>query len=160
MTWAQIGELNGLGFEVGNHTWKHTHVTRMDRARFVEELQYIEEKLRSLGAPTPVSFAYPAYRRDTPDAVRTLRERGYTFARIGGGKAYDPARDDPLLIPSFTTLATNRDAILRAFRAGARRQDRRADDPRRTGHRAPVGDHPSRAVRGVPARIFATTTIG
>ena len=114
MTWAQIGRLNEMGFEVGNHTWKHTHVTRMDRARFIEELKYVEDKSRSLGAPTPVSFAYPAY-RTSDDAVRTLRERGYRFARIGGGKVYDPARDDPLLIPSFTTLANNRDEILGAF---------------------------------------------
>ena len=30
MTWAQIGDLNRRGFEVANHTWKHTHVDRMD----------------------------------------------------------------------------------------------------------------------------------
>jgi peptidoglycan/xylan/chitin deacetylase (PgdA/CDA1 family) len=114
MTWPQIGALAAMGFEVGNHTWKHTHVTRMDRARFVEELRYIEEKLRSLGAPLPTSFAYPAY-ATTPDAPNTLHEQGYRLARIGGGRAYDPLRDDPLLIPSFTTGANNRDEILRAF---------------------------------------------
>ena len=114
MTWPQMGELNRRGFEVANHTWKHTHVTRMDRARFVEELRYIEEKLRSLGAPHPVSFAYPAYVYDS-GAVRTLRERGYTFARTGGDRAYDPRRDDPLLVPSWTTRANNRDTILRAL---------------------------------------------
>ena len=114
MTWAQIGELHRRGFEVANHTWKHTHVTRMDRARLVEELRYVEEKLRSLGAPHPVSFAYPAYVYDA-DAVQTLRGRGYTFARTGGDRAYDPRRDDPLLVPSWTTRANNRDAILRAL---------------------------------------------
>src|SRR5436190_6997653 len=61
MTWAQIGDLNRRGFEVANHTWRHTHVDQMDSARFTDELRYVEEKLRSLGAPTPVSFAYPAY---------------------------------------------------------------------------------------------------
>ena len=111
MTWAQIGELNRRGFEVANHTWKHTHVTRMDQARFVEELRYVEEKLRSLGAPHPESFAYPAYVYNA-DAVRTLRERGYTFARTGGDRAYDPRSDDPLLVPSWTTRANNRDTIL------------------------------------------------
>lgn len=114
MTWAQIGELHRRGFEVGNHTWKHTHVNRMDRVRFVEELRYVEEKLRSLGASHPVSFAYPAYVY-TADAVQTLRERGYTFARTGGDRAYDPVRDDPLLVPSWTTRENNRDTILRAL---------------------------------------------
>ena len=114
MTWAQIGELHRRGFEVANHTWKHTHVTRMDRTRFVEELRYVEEKLRALGAPHPVSFAYPAYVH-TADAVQTLRERGYTFARTGGDRAYDPRRDDPLLVPSWTTRANNRDTIQRSL---------------------------------------------
>ena len=115
MTWAQIGDLHRRGFEVANHTWKHTHVDRMDAARFADELRYVEEKLRSLGAPTPVSFAYPAY-VTTPDAVRLLRERGYTFARTGGDRAYDPVRDDPMLVPSWTLRATSRDTVLNAIR--------------------------------------------
>ena len=114
MTWAQIAELNRRGFEVANHTWKHTHVNRMDRAQLVEELRYVEEKLRSLGAPYPVSFAYPAY-VCTPEAIATLRERGYTFARTGGDRAYDPVRDDPMLVPSWTTRANNRDTIRAAL---------------------------------------------
>jgi peptidoglycan/xylan/chitin deacetylase (PgdA/CDA1 family) len=115
MTWAQMGDLNRRGFEVANHTWKHTHVTRMDRTRFIEELRYVEDKLRTLGAPHPVSFAYPAYVYNA-EAVQTLRERGYTFARTGGDRAYDPVRDDPLLVPSWTTRANNRDTILAALR--------------------------------------------
>ena len=115
MTWAQIGDLHRRGFEVANHTWKHTHVSRMDAARFADELRYVEEKLRALGAPTPVSFAYPAY-VTTPDAVRLLRERGYTFARTGGDRAYDPVRDDPMLVPSWTLRERSRDTVLNAIR--------------------------------------------
>jgi len=70
--------------------------------------------LRSLGAPAPVSFAYPAY-VTTPTAIRQLRERGYTFARTGGDRAYDPVRDDPMLVPSWTLRATSRDTILAAL---------------------------------------------
>src|SRR3982751_4695083 len=101
MTWAQIGDLNRRGFEVANHTWHHAHVDKLDEAHFAQELRYVEEKLRSLGTPTPVSFAYPAY-VTSPQVVRLLRERGYTFARIGGDRAYDPLRDDPMLVPSWT----------------------------------------------------------
>lgn len=114
MTWQQIAALHRRGFEIGNHTGKHTHVSRMDRARFVGELAYIEERGRALGIPRPVSFAYPAY-VTTDSAVRVLRDQRYRFARIGGNRAYDPLRDDPLLIPSFSTGADNREAILRAF---------------------------------------------
>ena len=114
MTWPQMGELSRRGFEVANHTWKHSHVDRVDRARLVEEVRYIETKLASLGAPKPISFAYPAY-VTSPDAARTLRELGYVFARTGGNRAYDPAHDDPMLVPSWTTGEKNREEILRAF---------------------------------------------
>src|SRR4051812_35888307 len=114
MTWRQMGDLSRRGFEVANHTWHHSHVDRIDRTRLVEEVRYVEEKLASLGAPRPISFAYPAY-TTTPDAARTLRELGYVFARTGGNRAYDPARDDPMLVPSWTTGEKNRDEILRAF---------------------------------------------
>jgi peptidoglycan-N-acetylglucosamine deacetylase len=115
MTWAQMGGLHRRGFEVANHTWHHTHVDRMDAAIFAREMGYIEEKLRSLGAPAPVSFAYPAY-GTTPDAVRMLRERGYTFARTGGDRAYDPVHDDPMLVPSWTLRETSRDTVIAALR--------------------------------------------
>jgi peptidoglycan/xylan/chitin deacetylase (PgdA/CDA1 family) len=115
MTWAQIGELGRRGFEIANHTWHHTHVDRMDAVRFSAELRYVEEKLRTLGLPTPVTFAYPAY-VTTRDAARLLRERGYAFARTGGDRAYDPAHDDPMLVPSWTLRETSRDTILDALR--------------------------------------------
>ena len=115
MTWAEMGELGRRGFEVANHTWHHTHVDRIDSTRFAGELRYVEDKLRSLGLPTPVSFAYPAYVTTTA-ATRQLREHGYTFARTGGDRAYDPVRDDPMLVPSWTLRETSRDTILDALR--------------------------------------------
>ena len=114
MTWAQIGDLNRRGFEVANHTWHHAHVDKLDEAHFAQELRYVEEKLRSLGASTPMSFADPAY-VTTPDAVRLLRDRGYTFARTGGDRAYDPVHDDPMLVPSWTLRETSRDTVLAAL---------------------------------------------
>jgi peptidoglycan-N-acetylglucosamine deacetylase len=118
MTWAQIGELARLGFEIGNHTGKHTHVDKLGREQLIDELRYIEERSRSVGADASVSFAYPAY-VTSPDAIHTLRERGYRFARTGGTsayiRAYNPAHDDRLLIPSFTTGADNRAEILAAL---------------------------------------------
>ena len=114
MTWPQMAELSRRGFEVANHTWKHSHVDRVSHDRFVEEVRYIEDKLASVGVPHPISFAYPAY-VTTPDAARTLRALGYVFARTGGNRAYDPRRDDPMLVPSWTTGEKNRDEIIRAF---------------------------------------------
>jgi peptidoglycan/xylan/chitin deacetylase (PgdA/CDA1 family) len=114
MTWEQIGALNAMGFEVGNHTRDHTHVDKMDSTQFAASLRYIEEQGADYGIPKPVSFAYPAYVTH-PGALGPLRAAGYDWARIGGDRPYDPERDHPYLIPSFTTLAENRDAILDAF---------------------------------------------
>jgi peptidoglycan-N-acetylglucosamine deacetylase len=114
MTWEQIRALSQMGFEVGNHTAKHTHVDRMDRSQLAAELEYIERRGMELGIPKPLTFAYPAYATH-PAALTTLAEKGYIFARVGGSRAYDPARDHPLLVPSFSTSAGNRDQILRAL---------------------------------------------
>jgi peptidoglycan/xylan/chitin deacetylase (PgdA/CDA1 family) len=114
MTWNEINDLSRRGFEIGNHTWTHTHVDHMDRARFDKELGNVERRMHASGMSAPTSFAYPAY-VNTPAAVAMLREGGYQFARVGGGRAYDPAHDDPLLVPSFSTSGDNRAQILGAF---------------------------------------------
>lgn len=114
MTWEQIRGLHEKGFEIGNHTGRHTHVTRTDRARLTEELECIENRATEHGIPRPVTFAYPAYVTH-PSALPVLREKGYLFARTGGNRRYDPTRDQPCLIPSYGTSAANRDSILAAF---------------------------------------------
>jgi len=91
MTWAQMGDLAGRGFEVANHTWKHSHVDRESREQLVAEVRYIEDKLASVGAPHPISFAYPAY-VTTPDAAHTLRALGYVFAHRWQSRLRSAAR--------------------------------------------------------------------
>lgn len=115
MSWEQIRTLNQWGFEIGNHTARHTHVTRMTPAQFSEELEYIEDRGVALGIPKPLTFAYPAY-NTRPEALPVLRDRGYIFARVGGDRAYDPQRDHPLLVPSFSTTGTDRERVLDAIR--------------------------------------------
>lgn len=114
MSWKQIQELDEMGFEIGNHTWKHTHVNQMSKAQFVEELTYIENKCQELGIEKPVSFAYPAYDTE-PAAIDILQEQGYIFARVGGSKAYDPNKDHPYLIPSFSTTGDDKERVIQAI---------------------------------------------
>ena len=111
MTWEQIQYLNEMGFEIGSHTRTHTHVNQMSKEQFAGELQYMEDKFKRYGIPKPVSFAYPAYQTDAMAAV-TLAERGYWFARAGGSRTYDPQKDDPLLIPSFSTTGNNKERVI------------------------------------------------
>ena len=114
MTWEQIGALHEKGFEIGNHTRTHTHVDEMDRAQLLDELNYIERKAADYGIPKPVSFAYPAYATH-PSAPATLEEAGYLWARIGGSRPYDPERDHPYLIPSFSTTGEDKERVLEAL---------------------------------------------
>ncbi len=98
MTWKQIQQLHADGFEIGNHTRHHASVARQKPKDLRADIVYIEEQFKKHGIPHPVSFCYPGYTTSAA-AVKLLRELGYQYARTGGAKAYDPATDDPLLMP-------------------------------------------------------------
>lgn len=98
MTWEQIKALHDAGFEIGNHTRKHTAVNGQKPEDLAADVEYIEQQCAAHGIPRPVSFCYPAY-ATSPAAVEVLRGRGYRFARAGGQQAFDPAKDEPLLMP-------------------------------------------------------------
>jgi peptidoglycan/xylan/chitin deacetylase (PgdA/CDA1 family) len=114
MSWAQIRQLHRWGFEVGSHTLTHRHVNKMTERELTAELDSLQGRCRSHRIARPVTFAYPGY--DTsPRALPVLRAKGYQLARTGGDRPYNPATDNPLLVPSYTTLATNRLQILAAL---------------------------------------------
>ena len=98
MTWEQIKGLHDAGFEIGNHTRKHTAVNGQTPEQLAADVEYIEQQCVAHGIPRPVSFCYPGY-ASSPAAVEVLRGRGYRFARAGGARAFDPAKDEPLLMP-------------------------------------------------------------
>ena len=139
MSWEQMAQLHRDGFEVASHTRSHKHVNQMAPGEFDQELRYIEEKCAELGMARPTAFAYPAY-VNTPDSLRTLRERGYRFARAGDSRAYDPAVDDPLVIPSFSTTGSNENAAQRVL--SALRQAKDGKIVVLTIHGVPDGAHP------------------
>lgn len=109
MTWEQIAGLHKAGFEIGNHTRDHLAVQPRTLNQLDEQLEGIERRCREHGIPRPVSFAWPG-NAFTPQAIPILRRHGIRFARrggepevaykVGGGFAYEPGLDHPLLIPS------------------------------------------------------------
>jgi peptidoglycan/xylan/chitin deacetylase (PgdA/CDA1 family) len=111
MSWEQIESLDKMGFEIGNHTAFHTHVSKMNRQQFQESLAYIEEKCKKLGIPKPVTFAYPGYDAKSKD-LDVLSERGYTFARMGEERPYDPLVDDALHVPGIDANGTDEAHVL------------------------------------------------
>jgi peptidoglycan-N-acetylglucosamine deacetylase len=98
MTWEQIRDLHGQGFEIGNHTRSHRGVANLDPENFAAEITHIEERCKEHAIPKPLTFCYPGYGA-SPTAAQFLRNRGYRFARAGGNRAFNPLKDDPLLLP-------------------------------------------------------------
>ncbi len=98
MTWEQIQKLDGDGFEIGNHTRRHTGVAGQKAEDLAADVEFIEQQCAKHGIAKPVSFCYPGY-QTSDAAVKLLRERGYRFARAGGARAFDPAKDEPLTLP-------------------------------------------------------------
>jgi peptidoglycan/xylan/chitin deacetylase (PgdA/CDA1 family) len=111
MTWREIAEIHGMGFEIGNHAWTHGNFsTPRGASHLAGELALTENELHKVGVPRPVSFAYCG-NNFGPEAFHVLRDRGYRFARRGlppeaeygklqVGAVFEPRKHHPLLIPS------------------------------------------------------------
>jgi len=109
MTWEQIAELHRDGFDIGNHTRDHLAITAKTVARLADQLDTIDSRCREHGIPKPVTFAWPGNAFHT-NALPVLQQAGIRFARRGGepevpyqkggGVAYEPGVDHPLLIPT------------------------------------------------------------
>jgi peptidoglycan/xylan/chitin deacetylase (PgdA/CDA1 family) len=119
LTWDQIKAMHDAGFEIGNHTRAHKGVNGQKPAEIAADLAHIEQRCAEHGIPKPMTFSYPGY-ATSPAATVVLRERGYRFARAGGARAFDPAKDDPLTLPQAfdgkpdSTLAQFKAAIAQA----------------------------------------------
>ena len=114
LTWEQIQELHKQGFEIGNHTRNHKGVAKLEPETLVEEVGYIEQQCEAHGIPKPKTFCYPGYGA-SPVAAQFLRNRGYLFARAGGGRVFEPGKDDPLLMPQAFDGKPN--STLESFKA-------------------------------------------
>ncbi len=148
LTWPQIKELSDDGFEIGNHTRDHWSVSARNLDPLREQVEAINARCAEHGIPRPVSFAYPG-NAIVPAALPILQELGFRFARRGGapehpyewggGFAYEPGRDHPLLLPSAGDARPD----------WSRADFQRAVDQARDGriailqfHGVPDGEHP------------------
>lgn len=148
MTWHQIAQLHRDGFEIGNHTRDHMGVTERTVPRLAEQLEAIAARCREHGIPVPVSFAWPGNRFHV-SALRVLEQAGIRFARrggepevpyaLGGGVAYEPGADHPLLIPTAGDARPNwtREHLQRAVALGGGGRI-----PVLQFHDVPDGEHP------------------
>lgn len=109
MTWDEITQLHEDGFEIGNHTIDHGAVKAKNLEHVANSVRAINARCREHGIPETVSFAYPG-NAFAVEALSTLSGLGLKFARrggspeypyeVGGGVAYEPGLDHPLLVPT------------------------------------------------------------
>lgn len=111
LSWEDVAEIHAMGFEIGNHTWTHAGFSSPESAeKLADELERVDKALEAVGVPKPTTFAWPG-NGFGPESLAVLREKGYLFARRGMqpeqpygqikiGPLYDPAKHDPLLIPT------------------------------------------------------------
>jgi peptidoglycan/xylan/chitin deacetylase (PgdA/CDA1 family) len=115
MDWAQIMELQALGFEIGAHTASHGFLTQLSQVELERELCEPKSLLeRELGAPV-VSFAYPQGDYDVR-VVRAVRRAGYqTAVTVDQGRA--TSRSDPFRLPRVHVGANTTPAVLKGLTA-------------------------------------------
>lgn len=111
LNWDDVAAIHAMGFEIGNHTWTHQGFASPKEVSLLEgELALLENALKRIGVPKPISFAWPgnAY---CIEGVKVLEKCGYKLARRGMqpempygrieiGPRYEPDRHHPLLIPT------------------------------------------------------------
>src|SRR5579872_7219292 len=80
MAWGEIAEIHGMGFEIGNHSWTHANFSQPRAAARMEgELALVENELKKVGVPRPLSFAWSG-NNFGPEALKTLGDCGYRLA--------------------------------------------------------------------------------
>ena len=111
LNWAEIAQLHALGFEIGNHTCSHPNMVQLSPQEIRAEIAGVEAQCTAHGLPRPVTFGYPGGHHNRT-VLQVLDEMDYRFARRSAypefpivetgerGRAYDPAQDHPLLVPS------------------------------------------------------------
>jgi len=111
LNWDDVAALHAMGFEIGNHTWTHQgFASPKEAARLEGELALLENALKGIGVPKPISFAWPG-NAFCIEGVEVLQKCGYRLARRGMqpempygrieiGPRYEPDRHHPLLIPT------------------------------------------------------------
>jgi peptidoglycan/xylan/chitin deacetylase (PgdA/CDA1 family) len=89
MSWQEVRDLAGMGFDIGSHTVNHVNLGKTSIALARQELRDSKNQIESeIGKPV-TSFSYPFGRKDCirPDVMDIVREVGYNCCCSGyGGK--------------------------------------------------------------------------
>lgn len=100
MDWRQITKLHQMGFEIGNHSWHHPNISRLDPKSILAEIEMIEQRCAEYGIPRPCTYAHPGS-HESVLACEILKRKGYLCSRSGNDRPYRPTEDSIWSIPSF-----------------------------------------------------------
>jgi peptidoglycan/xylan/chitin deacetylase (PgdA/CDA1 family) len=89
MSWQEVRNLAGMGFDIGSHTVNHVDLGKVSTKLAKQELHDSKDKIESEIGKAVTSFAYPFGRKDCirPDVIDIIKEVGYGCCCSGyGGK--------------------------------------------------------------------------
>jgi peptidoglycan/xylan/chitin deacetylase (PgdA/CDA1 family) len=99
LSWSELGELLGAGWEVGSHSRTHRRLSALDDDEATEELVVSRAEIEERVGPCS-AISYPWGELDAR-VIALAREAGYaTGSGLAGGRAYDP-----LAVPRFAIAA-------------------------------------------------------
>lgn len=67
-----IREIAASGHEIGNHTFSHPDLTKLDSRKIQWEIQQTEEKLKKILPDYPMKYVRPPYGRYTEDVQKAI----------------------------------------------------------------------------------------
>ena len=115
LTYPEIAKLHRQGFEIGNHTLTHTHLSDSSKSAGITAIRKLNDKLAAQKLPCPVSFAYPG--GTVPEDSAPLKKCRIKYARTTVERPWTP-EDDLLHIPAFPVHGEDDTAFLQALETG------------------------------------------
>tara|TARA_R100000005_G_C4966961_1_gene181406 strand:- start:17 stop:715 length:699 start_codon:yes stop_codon:yes gene_type:complete len=82
MTTKELKEMQDEGFELGNHTFSHPDLKKLDESQIKDQITKLNAFFERNKLKRPTSFCYPAYRAST-EISQILKELKFSHARTG-----------------------------------------------------------------------------
>lgn len=104
LTWAELGEMQGAGMEIGNHTVSHVSETGSSRHQTDAQVIGAQAAISTHLGIMPISFAYP-YGRMPANLVASVEGSGIKVAYTTAGAATETL-STAYLLPRLRVSAT------------------------------------------------------
>jgi peptidoglycan/xylan/chitin deacetylase (PgdA/CDA1 family) len=91
----QLREMSSFDFEIGNHTYTHTHCRSYSKQDFASEVDRNKEELEAVSGAKVRSFSQPYGSSNdlTPELIRHLKQSGHEAAFLSESVANPPSAD-------------------------------------------------------------------